>query len=118
MENEKVILTLAALAQGTRLDVFRILVSAEPEGLAAGEIARRLEVPHNTMSSHLGILSRAGLIRSERFSRSIVYRADLDTLRSVLAFLLKDCCGGRPEICAPLMDELTPCCQSKANADV
>lgn len=118
MENEQVILTLAALAQSTRLDVFRILVSAEPEGLAAGEIARRLEVPHNTMSSHLAILSRAGLTRSERFSRSIVYRADLDTLRSVLAFLLKDCCGGRSEICAPLMAELTPCYQSKANADV
>lgn len=118
MEIEQVILALAALAQGTRLEVFRILVSAEPEGLAAGEIARRLEVPHNTMSSHLGFLSRAGLIRSERFSRSIVYRANLDALRSVLAFLLKDCCGGRPEICAPLMAELTPCCQPKANADV
>lgn len=118
MEIEQVILALTALAQGTRLEVFRILVSAEPEGLAAGEIARRLEVPHNTMSSHLGILSRAGLIRSERFSRSIVYRANLDALRSALAFLLKDCCGGRPEICAPLMAELTPCCQPKANTDV
>lgn len=118
MEIEQVILALAALAQGTRLEVFRILVSAEPEGLAAGEIARRLEVPHNTMSSHLGILSRAGLIRSERFSRSIVYRANLDALQSALAFLLKDCCGGRPEICAPLMAELAPCCQPKANADV
>lgn len=118
MEIEQVILALAALAQSTRLEVFRILVKAEPEGLAAGEIARRLEVPHNTMSSHLGILSRAGLIRSERFSRSIVYRANLDSLRSVLAFLLNDCCGGRPEICAPLMAELTPCCQPKANPDV
>ena len=118
MENAQVILALAALAQGTRLEVFRILVSAEPEGLAAGEVARRLEVPHNTMSSHLGILSRAGLIRSERFSRSIVYRADLDALRSVLAFLLKDCCGGHPEICAPLMAELNSCRQPKANADV
>ncbi|WP_079591459.1 ArsR/SmtB family transcription factor [Bosea thiooxidans] len=118
MEIEQVILALTALAQGTRLEVFRLLVSAEPEGLAAGEIARRLEVPHNTMSSHLGILSRAGLIRSERFSRSIVYRANLDALRSALAFLLKDCCGGRPEICAPLMAELTPCCQPKTNADV
>jgi len=118
MKNEQIILAMAALAQSTRLDVFRILVSAEPEGLAAGEVARRLEVPHNTMSSHLAILSRAGLIRSERFSRSIVYRADLDTLRSVLAFLLKDCCGGRPEICAPLMAELAPCCPPKVTNDV
>lgn len=110
MENEQVILALAAMAQGTRLDVFRLLVAAG-EGLPAGEVARRLDVPHNTMSSHLAILSRAGLVRSERFSRSIVYRADLDALRSVVAFLLKDCCGGRPEICAPLLAELTPCRQ-------
>jgi DNA-binding transcriptional ArsR family regulator len=117
MENEKVILALAALAQNTRLDVFRLLVTAEPEGLPAGEVARRLEVPHNTMSSHLSILSRAGLVRSERFSRSIVYRADLDALRSAIAFLLKDCCGGRSEICAPLLAELTPCCPSKVMTD-
>jgi len=117
MESEQVILALAALAQSTRLDVFRLLVTAEPEGLPAGEIARRLEVPHNTMSSHLGILSRAGLVRSERFSRSIVYRADLDALRWAIAFLLKDCCGGRPEICAPLLAELTPCCPPKITTD-
>jgi DNA-binding transcriptional ArsR family regulator len=107
MKNETVILALAALAQGTRLDVFRLLVAAEPGGLPAGEISRRLDVPHNTMSSHLAILSRAGLLRSERFSRSIVYRADLDALRAVLAFLLKDCCGGRAEICAPLIAEVS-----------
>jgi DNA-binding transcriptional ArsR family regulator len=118
MDNEQVILALAALAQSTRLDVFRILVSAEPEGLPAGGIARRLEVPHNTMSSHLGVLSRAGLVRSERFSRSIVYRADLDALRRTIAFLLRDCCGGRPEICAPLLVELSPCRQPKVNTDV
>ncbi|MBN9442281.1 metalloregulator ArsR/SmtB family transcription factor [Bosea sp. (in: a-proteobacteria)] len=118
MEIESIILALAALAQGTRIEVFRLLVAAEPEGLPAGEVARRLAVPHNTMSSHLSILSRAGLVRSERFSRSIVYRADLDALRSVLAFLLKDCCGGRPEICAPLLAELSPCCPPKAMTDV
>ncbi|KRE11939.1 ArsR family transcriptional regulator [Bosea sp. Root381] len=117
METERVILSLAALAQGTRLDVFRLLVAAEPDGLPAGEIARRLEVPHNTMSSHLGILSRAGLVHSERFSRSIIYRADLDALRATVAFLLKDCCGGRPEICAPLMAELSPCCPPKVASD-
>lgn len=117
MENEKVLLALAALAQGTRLDVYRKLVAAEPEGLPAGEIARQLAVPHNTMSSHLSILSRAGLVRSERFSRSIVYRADLDALRATVAFLLKDCCGGRAEICAPLMAELAPCCPPKVTTD-
>jgi ArsR family transcriptional regulator len=111
MESEQAILALAALAQPTRLEVFRLLVKQEPDGLAAGDIAKALAVPQNTMSSHLAILSRAALVTAQRFSRSIVYRADLDALRSAIAFLLKDCCGGRPEICAPLMAELTPCCQ-------
>jgi DNA-binding transcriptional ArsR family regulator len=110
MENKTAILSLAALAQGTRLDVFRLLVRHEPDGLPAGEIARQLVVPHNTMSSHLGVLTRGGLIRSERQSRTIIYRADLDGLRALMGFLLKDCCGGRAEICAPLLAELAPCC--------
>jgi DNA-binding transcriptional ArsR family regulator len=110
MEPENVILALAALAQSTRLDVFRLLVRHEPDGLPAGDIARDLAVPHNTMSSHLGILSRAGLVRSERRSRLIIYRADLDRLREAVTFLLKDCCGGHPALCAPLIDALSPCC--------
>ena len=80
MESEQAILALAALAQSTRLDVFRLLVKHEPEGLAAGDIAKALAVPQNTMSSHLAILSRAGLVTAQRFSRSIVYRADLKAL--------------------------------------
>ena len=110
MESEQAILALAALAQPTRLDVFRLLVQHEPEGLAAGDIAKMLAVPQNTMSSHLSILSRAGLVSAQRFSRSIVYRADLTRLRAVVLFMLKDCCDGRPEICAPLVESLTPCC--------
>ena len=110
MESENVVLALAALAQSTRLDVFRLLVKQEPDGLAAGDIARALAVPQNTMSSHLAVLSRAGLISAERFSRSIIYRAELSHLRAVMLFMLKDCCEGRPEICAPLIAELTPCC--------
>ncbi|ANY83701.1 transcriptional regulator (plasmid) [Microvirga ossetica] len=117
MESENVILTLAALAQSTRLDVFRLLVKHEPEGLPAGDIARELAVPHNTMSSHLGILSRARLVRSERRSRSIIYRAELDRLREVVTFLLRDCCGGHLDVCAPLVDALTPCCPPKETAD-
>lgn len=107
---EAIILALAALAQTTRLDVFRLLVRHEPLGLPAGELARELATPHNTMSSHLAILSRAGLVSSERHSRSIVYRASLDRLREVMTYLVKDCCGGRAELCAPLIAELT-CCQ-------
>ena len=110
MESENVVLALAALAQSTRLDVFRLLVKQEPDGLAAGDIARALAVPQNTMSSHLAVLSRAGLISAQRFSRSIIYRAELSHLRAVMLFMLKDCCEGRPEICAPLIAELTPCC--------
>ena len=104
---------LSALAQPTRLEVFRQLVKNEPEGLPAGEIARRLGVPHNTMSTHLGILERAGLVSSERHSRSIIYRADLGRLRALVVYLLKDCCGGKPELCAPLIEDLTPCCSTE-----
>ena len=113
MESEDAILALAALAQPTRLDVFRLLVKGEPDGLAAGDIARGLAVPQNTMSSHLSILSRAGLVSAQRFGRSIVYRADLARLRVVMLFMLNDCCDGRPEICAPLVESLTPCSPPK-----
>ncbi|MEJ0092366.1 MAG: metalloregulator ArsR/SmtB family transcription factor [Methylocella sp.] len=110
MDNERAILTLAALAQATRLDVFRLLVEHEPEGLPAGELARLLAVPHNTMSTHLAILSRAGLVDGARHSRSIIYRANLAGLRDVMLFLVKDCCGGRPELCAPLIANLKSRC--------
>lgn len=120
METEETILALAALAQPTRLEAFRLLVRHEPKGLSAGDIARTLAVPQNTMSSHLSVLSRAGLISAQRFGRSIVYRAELSHLRAVMVFMLRDCCEGRPEICAPLIEDLAPCCspkpRKKANA--
>ncbi len=110
MESEEAILALAALAQSTRLEVFRLLVKHQPEGLAAGDIAKALGVPQNTMSSHLGILSRAGLVSPQRFSRSIVYRADLARLQAIVLFMLRDCCDGPLEVCAPLIEGLTPRC--------
>lgn len=110
MENSLAITALSALAQTTRLETFRLLVRREPEGVPAGELAKLLDVPQNTMSAHLATLSRAGLVKSERHSRSIIYRADLDGLRDLTLFLLKDCCGGSTELCAPLIAELTPCC--------
>ncbi len=113
MESEQAILAFAALAQPTRLDVFRLLIEREPNGLPAGEVARHLAVPHNTMSTHLGILARAGLIVAERHSRSIVYRAQLAAVRALAGYLVKDCCGGRPEICSPLIADLTPCCPTQ-----
>lgn len=110
MDKNDIVGALGGLAQATRLEVFRKLVAAEPHGLAAGEIAQALGVPHNTMSSHLAILTRAGLASSERKSRSIIYRANIATLSELLTYLIRDCCGGRPEICAPLAASINPCC--------
>jgi len=117
MDTVQIIAALAALAQPTRLDTFRLLVKREPEGVPAGELARLIEVPQNTMSAHLAILSRAGLITGERQSRSIIYRANLDRFREVTLFLLKDCCGGRADLCTPLVADLTPCCLPLEAAD-
>jgi DNA-binding transcriptional ArsR family regulator len=89
----------------------------EPEGIAAGELARLIEVPQNTMSAHLAILARTGLIVGKRHSRSIVYRANLDRFREMMLFLVKDCCGGRAELCAPLIADLTPCCERAEVSD-
>ena len=114
MENEDAIAALAALAQLTRLETFRLLVKHEPDGIPAGELARILDVPQNTMSAHLATLSRAGLVRGERHSRSIIYRADLDRFRELTLFMINDCCGGNAKICAPLIESLTPCCEPKA----
>lgn len=109
MEKEIALLALAALSQGTRLDTFKLLVRHEPDGVAAGDIARELAVPANTMSAHLAVLARAGLVAAQRHSRSIIYRASLDRLRDLTLYLVKDCCGGRSELCAPLIAELVPC---------
>ncbi|MBP1807759.1 DNA-binding transcriptional ArsR family regulator [Rubellimicrobium aerolatum] len=87
-----------------------MLVRHEPDGLPAGELARALGVPANTLSAHLAILSHAGLVAGERDGRSVIYRARLERVRALTLFLLKDCCGGREELCAPLLAELAPCC--------
>ena len=101
---------LSGLAQPTRLEVFRLLIGAEPVGVAAGEIARRIAVPHNTMSSHLAVLANCGLVSSERKSRSIIYRADLLRFREIILYLINDCCDGKRELCTSLLADLTPCC--------
>lgn len=110
MKAEDAIAALSALAQGTRLETFRLLVKHEPLGVPAGELARLVDVPQNTMSAHLAILARAGLIKGERHSRSIIYRADVATFQALTLFLVQDCCGGSAELCAPLIDSLLPCC--------
>lgn len=109
MEQIAAVGALGALAQETRLSVFRLLVQAGPDGLMAGEIAERLGVPASTMSHHLATLERAGLATARRASRAIFYAADYDAIRGLLAFLMEDCCQGRAEICGVAVDACTGC---------
>lgn len=110
MDSSDALSAFAALGQPTRLDTFRLLVEAGEEGLPAGEVAQRLGVRHNTLSSNLAILQQARLVRSRREGRVIRYFADLDGLGALLGFLLQDCCGGRPELCRPLIEQIAPAC--------
>jgi ArsR family transcriptional regulator len=111
MDTSHALAGLSALAQDSRLKVFRLLVRRGPEGMAAGDIARDLKLPHNTLSSHLGILCRASLVKSRKKSRSIIYSVDLDGTRELLSFLVEDCCRGKREICRPLIaSALAECC--------
>jgi ArsR family transcriptional regulator, arsenate/arsenite/antimonite-responsive transcriptional repressor len=102
MESKSATLSLSALGHEGRLAIFRLLVSAGPTGLAAGEIARRLGMVPNSLSANLNILSRANLTTSRRDGRSIIYQADFSTMTALVGFLVGDCCAGAPEICAPL----------------
>ncbi len=93
---------LSALGHEGRLAIFRLLVKAGPVGIAAGDIARTLEILPNSLSANLNVLSHAGLITSRRDGRSIIYSADYDAMSGLLGFLMEDCCNGSPQICAPL----------------
>ena len=101
---------MGALAQETRLETFRLLVRTGAGGMAAGEIARTLDIPHNTLSSHLAILVNAGLVGSRRDGRSIIYSVNFDGTRDLLSFLMEDCCQGHPDVCAPVLDSVLPGC--------
>jgi DNA-binding transcriptional ArsR family regulator len=90
---------LAALGQPTRLSIFRLLVRKEPRGLSAGALAEAVGCPHNTLSTHIAILARAGLVKGTREGRTIIYRADAVGTRALIGFLVTDCCNGRPEMC-------------------
>jgi DNA-binding transcriptional ArsR family regulator len=87
-----------------------MLVRAEPEGRLAGAIAEEIGCPHNTLSSHLAILARAGLIRGSRDGRAIIYRADINGMRALLGYLVNDCCNGHPELCDFLSARKPGCC--------
>ena len=111
MEIKAAIDALAALAQESRLNAFRLLVRHGTTGLPAGEVARQLDIPHNTLSSHLAIMAQAGLVKSKREGRSIIYAADFNGTRALLTFLMEDCCQGSPKVFAPALDSvLGDCC--------
>jgi DNA-binding transcriptional ArsR family regulator len=99
MRAKRAVGALSALAQETRLAVFRMLVRAAPEGVTAGAIAERLRVPPATLSFHLAQLEHARLVNARRRSRNIFYTANVEGIRDLLAFLTDDCCQGRPELC-------------------
>lgn len=111
METINPLAAFSALSQQTRLDVFRLLIKANPEGLLAGEISARLNVRQNTMSANLTVLLNSGLIKNQRQGRTIRYFANLESLRGLLEFLMEDCCAGRSELCKPVIDELL--CESR-----
>lgn len=100
---------LTALAHPTRLEAFRLLVRHEPEGLSTGKLVDASGLTQSTFSTHLAVLAKAGLVKSEKQGRQQIQRADIDTLRELMLFLAKDCCQARPELCEPLLAELTCC---------
>lgn len=104
METTSAVASLGALAHDGRLAAFRLLVQAGPDGLAAGEISRRLGILPSTLSASLSVLGHAGLVTSRRDGRSIIYAADFEAMRDLLAFMVEDCCAGNATICAPLAD--------------
>ncbi|CAN5852518.1 helix-turn-helix transcriptional regulator [soil metagenome] len=116
MESELALKRLSALAQDSRLSVFRQLIKAGQDGLAAGDLARSLDIPANTLSAQLTVLANAGLVRSRRDGRSIIYSADYEGMSGLLLYLMEDCCQGRPEVCAPLAAVAQSCCVPQQGA--
>lgn len=111
MDINNAVTSLRALAQESRLSAFRLLVQAGSEGLPAGDIARSLGIPHNTLSTHIASLERGGLVQSRRDGRSLIYSIDERGTRALLAYLLEDCCKGTKATCRPaLASALSACC--------
>ncbi len=109
---------LAALAQPTRLAIFRLLIKHEPIGITAGVIAETVGAPHNTLSSHLAILVRAGLLRSTREGRTIIYRSNVEGMRALIGFLVNDCCEGHPELCNLVAEDASKACCAPTGSKV
>lgn len=110
MKESEALEAFSALSNETRLEVFRYLIKMAPDAVPAGDIARELEVPASTMSTQLAILSRASLISSIRTGRVVSYKADVEGVRALLNYLLRDCCRGKPELCSNLIEAVLPAC--------
>lgn len=109
MDQHSAIAALAALAHPTRLNAFRLLVRHEPGGLPTGALVEASGLTQSTFSTHLAVLAKAELVIAERQGRQQIQRANIDTLRTLMTFLAKDCCEGRPELCEPLLADLACC---------
>ena len=118
MHEKTAIEALTALAQPTRIDVFRRLIKCYPDEIAAGELARQCKTRHNTLSTHLAILLRAGLVAVRKEGRMMYFSAKFERFQGLISFLLQDCCQGRAEVCAPLVAELTCCLLAKKRRTV
>lgn len=114
MDNSNAVVALSALAQDSRLSLFRRLVALGPEGAFAGELANHLQIPANTLSFHLKTLSQAGLVSSESLGRHVRYRADVERMQALLGFLSDHCCDGQPQRCAPFARNPAPAKAAKA----
>ncbi|WP_313807101.1 metalloregulator ArsR/SmtB family transcription factor [Sphingobium sp.] len=109
MDSEQALGALAALSHSTRLDAFRLLVRHEPEGLTTGALVEASGLSQSTFSTHLAVLGKAGLVSAKKRGRQQIQRANIDQLRALMLFLARDCCGGRAELCEPLLAELSCC---------
>lgn len=109
MDQHSAITALAALAHPTRLNAFRLLVRHEPDGLPTGALVEASGLTQSTFSTHLAVLTKAELVIAERQGRQQIQRANIDTIRTLMTFLAKDCCEGRPELCEPLLADLACC---------
>lgn len=110
MDESRALDAFGALSQTTRLQIVRLLVRAGPDGMAAGAVGAALETSSSKLSFHLSHLERAGLVRSRREARSIIYSAAYSALSELIAFLMRDCCQGRPDVCAPAIAALSARC--------
>ena len=111
MKKESIITALGALAQETRLDIFRYLVEVGPDGVPAGKISERFDLPSPTLSFHLKTLQQAGLLERKRQSRSLIYSANFAAMNALLAYLTENCCGGHPQACT------IPACEVQSSTD-